>query len=57
MRHQQVFTVASSAVLEKFAGRVLTRNFDIDASMIASVDDRYDNEMRWLGRFKHAARR
>ena len=28
MRHQQVFTVASSAVLEKFANRVLTSNFD-----------------------------
>ena len=28
MRHQRVFTVASSAVLEKFANRVLTRNFD-----------------------------
>src|SRR5438132_4807098 len=28
MRHQQVFTVASSAVLEKFANRVLTSHFD-----------------------------
>ena len=28
MRHQQVFTVALSAVLEKFANRVLTSNFD-----------------------------
>jgi len=28
MRHQQVFTVASSAVLEKFANRVLIGNFD-----------------------------
>ena len=28
MRHQQVFTVASSAVLEKFANRVLISNFD-----------------------------
>lgn len=28
MRHQQVFTVALSAVSEKFANRVLTSNFD-----------------------------
>ena len=44
MRHQQVFTVASSAVLEKFADRVLTRNFDQIASAISQCWNRFN----WL---------
>jgi hypothetical protein len=42
MRHQQVFTVASSAVLEKFANRVLTSNFDQIAFAISHCCYRFN---------------
>ena len=45
MRHRQVFTVASSAVLEKFANRVLTRNFD----QIAFAKSHCWHRFNWFG--------